>query len=196
MAVALLAVAGVNLAGSPAAETESISTADNPPWPAPVDPASGERAAGLTVLPAEGVVQHLHVHLDILVDGSAVSVPANIGIDVRRQLYAERHTHADSGVLHVEFSDPKGNLHPRSAVHRMGCAVGVRALGRAGRGQRTSASRLRLGLGLGLVYVDGRPISGDPAATRLVDQQEIVLAFGSRPPASVSSTFDFKHHPL
>ncbi|MGI3782006.1 MAG: hypothetical protein ACRYG2_14655 [Janthinobacterium lividum] len=67
-----------------------------PPWPAPVDPSVGEQAAGLKVAPAEGLVQHFHVHLDVLVDGAPVPVPANLGIDVRQQIYAEIHTPADS----------------------------------------------------------------------------------------------------
>ncbi len=185
VSLALLGVAGTGLR-SPA-EVEPVSTADSlPPWPAPVDPAAGERAAGLTVLPAEGVVQHIHSHLDILVNGSAVPVPANLGIDVRRGLYAELHTHADSGVLHIESSDKNARFVLGQLFTEWNVQLDATHLGglEAGNGHQL------------YVYLDGGPYSGDPAAIRLADQQEIVLAYGSRPPTTVPASFDFKHHPV
>jgi sulfur carrier protein ThiS len=57
---------------------------------------------------------HIHPHLDVLVNGNPVTLPANIGIS--QQLYKDRslaqygamsgmaplHTHDDSGTVHVE----------------------------------------------------------------------------------------------
>ncbi|SEP74423.1 hypothetical protein [Microlunatus flavus] len=156
-----------------------------PPWPAPADPAVGVRAAGLDAAPSEGVVQHFHVHLDVLVDGRPVPVPANLGIDVQRQLYAELHTHADSGVVHAEAADPDTAFTLGQLFVEWGVRLDERHLGglQSGGGKRLWA------------FVDGRPLDGDPAALRLVDHQEIVLAFGPEPPSPVPSGFDFVAHP-
>ncbi len=63
-------------------------------------------AAGLEVLDAEGHVEHFHAHLDVFADGTAITVPANIGIAVDA---AEKpvgisalHSHDPSGIIHVE----------------------------------------------------------------------------------------------
>jgi len=156
-----------------------------PPWSAPDDPAEGVRAAGLDAAPSEGMVQHFHVHLDLLVDGRPVPVPANLGIDVRRQLYAELHTHADTGVVHAEAADPGTTFTLGQLFVEWGVRLDERHLGGlpVGDGRRLWA------------YVDGRPLAGDPARLTLVDHQEIVLAYGSTPPPSVPSTFDFVANP-
>jgi len=73
-----------------------------PPWPAPADATAAVNAAGLPMLGREGNVEHIHAHLDVLVDGQAVAVPAGIGIDVHRRTISPLHTHDASGVLHIE----------------------------------------------------------------------------------------------
>ena len=156
-----------------------------PPWPAPADPAEGVRAAGLHAAPSEGMVQHFHVHLDLLVDGQPVPVPANIGIDVAQQLYSEIHTHADTGVVHAEAADADTTFTLGQLFVEWGVRLDADHLG-----------GLTVGDGRQLwAYVDGRPLAGDPALLRLVDHQEIVLAYGAEPPASVPSTFDFVANP-
>jgi hypothetical protein len=156
-----------------------------PPWPAPVTPAEGVRAAGLDAAPSEGMVQHFHVHLDVLVDGRPVPVPANIGIDVQQQLYSEIHTHADTGVVHAEAADAGTTFTLGQLFVEWGVRLDARHLGglEEGDGRRLWA------------FVDGRPLEGDPADLRLVDHQEIVLAFGTEPPSPVPSTFDFVANP-
>jgi hypothetical protein len=77
--------------------------ADNlPPWPAPSDATAAAGRAGLPMLSSEGNVEHIHVHLDVLVDGQPVQVPANIGIDEVHPGISPLHTHDDSGVIHIE----------------------------------------------------------------------------------------------
>jgi hypothetical protein len=156
-----------------------------PPWPAPVDPAAGVRAAGLQAAPSEGMVQHFHVHLDLLVDGQPVPVPANLGIDVREQLYAELHTHAETGVVHAEAASAETTFTLGQLFVEWGVRLDADHLGglTAGDGKQLRA------------YVDGRPLAGDPARLRLVDHQEIVLAYGAEPPEPVPSTFDFVANP-
>ncbi|WP_167459259.1 MULTISPECIES: hypothetical protein [Streptomyces] len=47
----------------------------------PSDPSARVSAAGLPMLGKEGNVEHIHAHLDVLVDGQPDAVPAGIGID-------------------------------------------------------------------------------------------------------------------
>lgn len=156
-----------------------------PPWPAPAAPAEGVGAAGLRAAPSEGTVQHFHVHLDLLVDDRPVTVPANVGIDVVQQAYSEIHTHAETGVVHVEAASADTTF----TLGQLFVEWGVRL-------DRAHLGGLEVGDGHRLwAYVDGRPLSGDPARLRLVDHQEIVLAYGTRPPAVVPSTFDFVANP-
>jgi hypothetical protein len=51
--------------------------------------------------PLEGTIFHIHAHLDIVVDGKSVTVPAGIGIKPNECLYW-LHTHDTSGVIHIE----------------------------------------------------------------------------------------------
>jgi hypothetical protein len=71
-------------------------------WQLPADPAAAVARAGLPMLGHEELAVHYHAHLDILVDGQRVTVPALIGIDERRQQISPLHTHDTSGVIHIE----------------------------------------------------------------------------------------------
>lgn len=108
-------LAGVTACGAPAQTapapaTPSAATAATAPatgWE--LDPASGAqriKAAGLDVLTAEGTAEHYHAHLDVLVDGKAVTVPAEIGFsfgaDGRPNGISALHTHDTTGILHIE----------------------------------------------------------------------------------------------
>ncbi|MFD7166957.1 hypothetical protein [Streptomyces violascens] len=137
-----------------------------PPWPAPADASAAVAAAGLEMLSAEGTVQHTHTHLDVLVDGKPVTVPASIGIDEPRRRISPVHTHDTSGVIHVES--------PRPAVFTLGqfmaewrvplSAEGIGGL-HAGGGRHLTA------------YVNGRKTPGNPGAIVLRAHDEIALVF-------------------
>ena len=186
VAVVALVVAVLGLSAPPRVPSSYAGGGSAlPPWPAPADPAVGVRAAGLTTAPSEGMVQHFHVHLDLLVDGQPVPVPANLGIDVRQQLYAELHTHAETGVVHAEAASTATTFTLGQLFVEWGVRLDEGHLG----GLETGAGKQLW------AYVDGRPLVGDPARLRLVDHQEIVLAYGSAPPAAVPATFDFVANP-
>src|SRR2546421_2369566 len=96
------------------------------PWPAPPNPMQLTRHAGLTPETHEFVFLHVHAHLDVFVDGTAIVVPAGIGIDVHaravkrfkapdgtigyggispacaKPCISPLHTHFDDGILHTE----------------------------------------------------------------------------------------------
>jgi hypothetical protein len=71
-------------------------------WPTPDDPSAAAARAGLEMLDREMLEVHYHAHLDVAVRGVAIQVPANIGIDVRRQRISALHTHDVSGIVHIE----------------------------------------------------------------------------------------------
>jgi hypothetical protein len=62
-------------------------------------------AADIPLLGAEGSATHTHTLLRIEVDGKKVTIPAGIGIDGSTDRIAAVHTHASTGVLHVESPD-------------------------------------------------------------------------------------------
>lgn len=176
VAVAALAVAGgwVLLNGSkstPVALPKPVSegaTAAMPPWPVPADTIVGARAAGLTVNNMEGMVQHFHTHLDIIVNGKPVTVPANLGISVPEQAISELHTHDTRGVLHVESTSPKQRFILGQAFTEWRVKLTPTSLGGlTADGKNTLTA-----------YVDGKKWNGDPAAIELKPHREITLVFG------------------
>lgn len=64
-------------------------------------PSSSNVIQGVQCDPVEGTTFHIHAHLDVLVDGKYVTVPAGIGIKPNECLYW-LHTHDTSGVIHIE----------------------------------------------------------------------------------------------
>jgi hypothetical protein len=60
---------------------------------------SNMRRAGIEPLPAEGTVMHIHQHLDININGTTYTIPAQLGI---ASFFSPIHTHDTSGIIHVE----------------------------------------------------------------------------------------------
>jgi hypothetical protein len=140
------------------------------------------RAIGVPPLsPLEGTAIHIHQHLDLYVDGRKVTVPAGIGIDPAVG-FAPLHTHDPSGVLHVES--------PTVRSYTLGqffAVWGVRLTPSCLGGYCAGGGRqLR-------VFVDGKPVRGDPSAITLEPHQEIVIAFGTAAqlPSQGPSTYQF-----
>jgi hypothetical protein len=139
------------------------------PWPANTGRLAPRLAVlGLPALAFEGTALHIHQHLDLFVDGRRVSVPAGIGIDPEGRFISPLHTHDTSGVIHVEST----TVRPFTLAEFFG-VWGVR-LGPGRLGGYTDLGRRRL-----RVWVDGRPLTGDPGRLVLAEHQEIVLAFGT-----------------
>ncbi|AYG82178.1 hypothetical protein DWB77_04348 [Streptomyces hundungensis] len=135
-----------------------------PPWPAPADPAAAAKSAGLEMLSAEGMVQHTHTHLDVLVDGRPVTVPASIGIDAPHRLISPLHTHDTSGVIHVE-SPKRADFTLGQFMTEWGVPLSADRIGglHAVGGRHLKA------------YVNGRAVAGNPAAIVLRERDEIAL---------------------
>lgn len=79
---------------------KAVITNDFASAPNNSDLLSNMHAAGLDVLTAEGTVMHIHEHLDIVVNGKALNVPAEIGIG--SDFISPMHTHDTTGVIHIE----------------------------------------------------------------------------------------------
>lgn len=149
-----------------------------PPWPAPIDAAGRVAAAGLPMLGAEGQVEHIHAHLDVIVDGKPVEVPANLGIEMAAQQISPLHTHDTSGIVHIE-SPVKVPFSLGQFMTEWDVALSESSVGglKAIAGKQFRA------------YVDGKPVSGNPAAIIFKDHQEIALVYGTaaqqqNPPSS------------
>jgi hypothetical protein len=201
--VVLLAAACSGTAASvaPATPSAASSSAARPVvvWPAPSDPLARTVAAGLQPERKEFLVNHVHSHLDVFVDGKPVVVPAGIGINIAdpgvrkfdnplgyggiegcdEPCISPLHTHDESGVLHTES--------PTNEMHTLGqffAEWGVE-LSDTCVGEHCAPEPIG-------VYVDGKPYEGDPRAIELTDRKVIVVVVGT-PPATIPSTFDFSN---
>src|SRR5690349_9417150 len=63
-------VASSSMTSPPA--TVAVGVDSLPPWPAPEDATAAARNAGLPMLSSEGMVEHIHAHLDVIADGRPV----------------------------------------------------------------------------------------------------------------------------
>ncbi len=99
--LALVLLAGCQAGPAPAGPAE-LRTGP-PPWDAPRDAVAYADAAGLERLPLDfSSPAPYTVNLVVTIDGDAVVIPANIGIDLVRAEQASMHTHAEDGVVNVE----------------------------------------------------------------------------------------------
>ena len=153
------------------------------PWLPEIDNLlSRLKAIDLPALYEEGNALHIHQHLDILVNGKPVTVPAGIGINEAARFISPLHTHDVSGVIHVEsdvmrdftlgqFFDVWGVRFSRDCLGGY-CVKGPDAL---------------------RVFVDGNAVSGDPRNLVLREHQEIAVVYG--PPSAkvkVPSSYRFE----
>jgi len=155
-------------------------------WPLPADPQAAITAAGLAAAKEEGQAVHYHSHLDVVVNGKPVMVPANIGIT--RTGISPLHTHQDvdsdpqasTGVVHIEADKADtftlGQLFTEWGVPLTRDCVGTYCT--------DAANELR-------VYVNGKQVA-DPASVPFGAHDQITLWFGPRgAKADVASSYDF-----
>jgi hypothetical protein len=131
------------------------------------------KAIGLDALPREGVREHIHVHLDIVINGAVLNgLPALIGINIPGRFITELHTHDTTGIVHIEspkvrkftlgeFFDVWG-LRFSSTCLGGYCASGTKRI---------------------WVWVNAKRVLTDPRQIAFKAHQEIVVAYGT--PASI-----------
>jgi hypothetical protein len=159
------------------------------PWGLPAYALSHIRSAGLVPILAT-LVRHDHTHVDLIVNGRHVTIPAGVGmaepydtgpcpkgpvtvgdcttghIYVAKVAVSPIHTHSTSGIIHIE-SDRKGGFTLGQFFDEWGVRLTSRCVG----GYCTRAGRqLR-------VYVNGKRVA-NPRAVPLLNRQEIAVVYG------------------
>jgi hypothetical protein len=199
VAVVLAIVGG---ACSSSGKPETTSKSKTVVWAAPADPMARARAAGLAPERAESFVHHVHAHLDVFVNGQAVTVPAGIGINIHdpgvhvfpdiagatgygginppcaTPCISPLHTHDVSGVIHTESPTKVDNTLGQLFVE-WDVKLDAKCV------DRYCAPNTKIA-----VYVDGERFTGDPRTIDLSDQTEIAIVIGT-PPAKIPKAGDF-----
>ena len=164
---------------APAAAAVGATTM--PPWPAPADASAAATAAGLPMLGSEGSVEHIHAHIDVIINGHPESVPAGIGIDRAHRLISPLHTHDTTGVIHIESPVKRafslGEFFTEWQVSLSADNIGA----------------LQAGDGKSLrVFVNGNLQTVNPAAITIGAHDEIAIVYGSpQPGETVPTTYTF-----
>jgi len=175
-------------------------TKDAAPWPAPADPMKLTEKAGLTPETHEFLLLHVHAHLDVFVNGSPVTVPAGIGIDIHdpgvhhakqkdgslvygfidppcaKPCISPLHTHDVYGILHTEAKKNQFNN-----LGEFFTEWNVRLDNKCVGGYCKPAAPIS-------IYVDGKVYTGNPRQVELENLREIAIVIGT-PPAEIPSTF-------
>ncbi len=154
VAIGLILAVKFGIGGSPAASSRPLGS--------PIDGIHCE---------AETVRTHLHAHLDLIHNGTAVPLPGGIGILQDQQCLYWVHTHAADGIIHIES--------PGAESFTLGQFFDIW-------GQpltSTQAGPLHADLGAQLrVFVDGKPYAGDSRALALTPHELITIESGSEVP--------------
>jgi hypothetical protein len=177
----------------------AVPTKGGAPWPAPANPMALTRKAGLTPETHEFVFLHVHSHLDVFVNGTAVTVPAAIGINIQdpavkrvplgngtiaygginppcaQPCISPLHTHDTTGLLHTEAKE-----HQFNTLGEFFTEWNVRLDRNCVGGYCKPAAPFT-------VYVDGDAYTGDPRTIELEDKREIAIVIGTNPPKIPSS---------
>jgi hypothetical protein len=160
--------------GTPPTEL-SLNTGDAP-WPDPDHVPERTAAAGLTGGDTEVTTVHYHGHLDILVNGTSEPVAGSIG-RVDQTYFSPLHTHATSGMIHVEA--------PTDEVMTLGMLFtewGVRLTDTCIGGYCSPDVPIS-------AYVNGKAVDESLPAIVIHKGQEIAIVIGS-PPATIPSSWD------
>ncbi len=170
--------------------TQPVTT--QAPWGLPAYVLSQIGYAGLT--PVLGnLVRHDHVHLDLIVKGRKVTIPAGVGMaepvgggpcpagsppqgDCATRhfftagvAFAPLHTHSTSGIIHIE-SDRPGTFTLGEFFDVWGVRFNASCIGGYCNGGGMELH----------VFVNGKRVSGDPRNVVLTNHQEIAVVFGGR----------------
>ncbi len=182
MVISAVATALLLIAITGARRPPQLEARGAPPWPVPAGAtvADGVHIAGLSLSAQPGMVTRYAVHLDVLVDGRAVAVPAGLGMAARNHQIAPLYTDDGSGIVHVS-SD---------------ASAPVFTLGQFFDEWQVALTASRLGglrKGAVVAYVNGARFGGEPGAVVLKPHLEIVISCGSGKGAAltVPKTYSF-----
>jgi hypothetical protein len=152
------------------------------PWNAGLDHLSdrmGPLGIGSVGAEGQGVVTHIHQHLDVFVNGKKKPVPQGIGIfSTEGGFIADLHTHDTSGLMHVESPSKSQKFSLGEFFGVWGVRLTPTCIG----GYCTPKTNWG-------IYVNGKRAL-DPANVVLEPHQEIAVVIG-KPPANIPSTYSF-----
>jgi hypothetical protein len=126
---------------------------------------------GIPCETTEFFTYHIHVHLDIFVNGQSHSVPAFIGINDNTCLYW-LHTHKDDGIIHIES--------PQTHDFSLGQFFDI----------WKSTSNGMPPSDEPIIYVNGNVVTTKLKDTALNAHDEIVLVYGN-PPPNIPKSYEF-----
>jgi hypothetical protein len=112
-----------------------------------------------------GTAEHYHPRLSIIIDGTEVPVPPNIGVDPTTGAMSAVHTHEGDGTIHVE-AHTVGEVFTLGQVFtQWGVKLTETQIGgvEAPKGQTVTLTS------------NGKAVTGDPMDLRLEPEQQIVL---------------------
>jgi hypothetical protein len=122
----------------------------------------------LPQLSAEGTVLHIHQHLDLLIDGNPITVPAGIGIPTPETFISPLHTHDETGIIHLESPTNQdfflGQFFDVWGLRLSSICIGGYC--------EDNKHKLK-------IFVNGVQRSGDPRQITLAAHQEIVIDYGT-----------------
>jgi hypothetical protein len=197
---AILLVAGAGCTGSSPdanqpsgngnAITNGTDASGTPAFPLPKDPAAAIKQANLPELPDEVLAYHVHAHVDLEINGHAVTIPAGIGITTdpntrepdgqpKRTGISPLHTHDTSGIAHIEAAKEDvftvGQLFAEWGVKLDKSCVATYC---------TDDNNQLLG------FLNGELV-GDPASIPLTSHANVYLWFGKKGTNPKAPTFTF-----
>jgi hypothetical protein len=115
----------------------------------------------------EQLAVHYHAHLSIMIGGNETTLPAGVGIDQTTQCLYWMHTHTADGVIHIEA--------PKSSAARKFTLGNIFDIwGKPLSGKQIGATVLTGDEKL-LIFVDGKPYTGNPRNIVLGKYTQVVL---------------------
>lgn len=162
--------------GSKPPATPATLNTGTAPWPEPDHVPDRVAAAGLPHSATEFLTVHYHAHLDIFVNGGPEPVAASIG-RVDRAFFSPLHTHATSGLIHIE-----GATDQRFTLGMLFTEWGVQLTDTCVGGYCSPSTPIS-------AFVDGTADTEPLPSIVLMRGQEIALVIGS-PPSSIPSSWD------
>lgn len=136
--------------------------------------ATGATVDGIQCSTSEQTAYHVHAHLAIFSNGTAVRVPAGIGIPGPQQVQNGfvlggkclywLHTHDATGIVHIES--------PVTRVYTLGDFFDIW-------GRSLSSTQAGTAKGTVTVFVNGKRFTGDPRSIKLDPQAVIQLDVGT-----------------
>jgi hypothetical protein len=141
-------------------------------------------AIGLPALSQEALAFHIHMLLQVYVNGETTPVPQGVGINnvgpPSDQFITVLHTHDATGVIHVE-SPTQTNYTLGEFFNVWGVPFSASQLGAY---SNSGDNQIR-------VFLNGRPYAGDPTGLVLKQHEDIVVTYGTEKqlPKPIPSTY-------